>query len=231
MGAFLYSQKESHTSLINQDTQKPVFVPINRTPKELTLIKNKKDEFFKNSKKSFDGSWSKVNFKKEKEVLFKSKENFIKDVLSEYPFLLDDLPKGVKISGQTFNETANSNIIIWKYSFNGVPYPGQKVFFFKKEDQSLGHLFQINNDVPILLEFNKCRAMNEDKALKIVQGLHKSKLSNIKINKMYFPDSGQTASLGYEFTYDLPDLNNSFLVAIDACKGNLIKGPLSILEH
>jgi hypothetical protein len=232
IGAFLFTQKKP-VSIKKELTLTKVSSPVSKDsplPASKKIVHQNK-KFIDKVEESFDGSWKKIKFKKGEQSSFLSKDSFQQQVLAKYPFLLEDLPKGVRIDQQSFNETPTNNIVIWKYSYNGVPYPGQKVFFLRKDDRSFGSLFQINNDVPLLLNFNNCKAMAESDALKIIQGLHNADLSNIKVTKKYFPDSGQTASLGYEFTYDLKKLNNSFLVAIDACKGNLIKGPVSILEH
>ncbi len=242
MGAFFFLQakgpkRADSVSSPEEKQSKAIVNKADQNKDDPKTSMNKKDKALvsklpTSAKKSLDGSWEKVIFNEDESKKFTKKEIFQEEVLKEYPFLKEGLPEGVKIGIQKYNQTPYSNIVVWEYSYNGIPYPGKKVFFFRKdESENLGKLFQINNDVPLLLEFNQCNDIGEKAALKKLRSFHKDSISHIKMEKRYFPDAGQTASLGYEFTYEVEAKDKHFLVAIDACSGALIKGPLSIREH
>lgn len=177
-------------------------------------------------KKSIDGSWEKLNLKEP--LFYKNIKDFKTSYKKDLREFLNDLPEGVQYTDFEKRQTPNSNILILKYQYQGIPYPGQKVFFFKKEGDSLGNLSQINNNVPLLKKINTCNSFGKEEAINRLRALSKIPPKNIKHEIKYYPSSGQQAILGHEFHYDTDE---SYHIVLSACDGSPIRLPRPTRQH
>ena len=156
------------------------------------------------------------------------KEKFKQEFgLSVDDFVMASEPNAKNIDFEK-RQTPNSNILILKYQYQGIPYPGQKVFFFKKEGDSLGNLSQINNNVPLLKKINTCNSFGKEEAINRLRALSKIPPKNIKHEIKYYPSSGQQAILGHEFHYDTDE---SYHIVLSACDGSPIRLPRPTRQH
>lgn len=224
MGAFIFWKPKKQTSGSIKKKRPDVLETSHRKESLKKDFENPSKEI--SLKKSIDGSWEQL--KLEEPIFYKDIENFKKGFSKDLSEFFNDIPKGVSFSEFETRETSTTNIIILKYELEGIPYPGRKVFFFNKKNDNLGDLFQINNDVPILKEINRCNNFSKEQAVQMVKSFSKKPVKNIKLQKKYFPYSGQQAILGYEISYDIKE---SFLIVINACDGKIMKGPILTRQH